>query len=87
MIAPWIARLFLNSPDGTGRVSPTRRRTFWLNRKRASSPAELLTLGDQLLRHARTMRPDWPGEAERAADLAVHQRVAEALRAPVNRLR
>ena len=60
---------------------------FWLNRKRASSPAELLTLGDQLLRHARTMRPDWPSEVERAADLAVHQRVAEALRAPGSRLR
>jgi hypothetical protein len=61
--------------------------TFWLNRKRGSSPAELLAMGDQLLRHAQSVRPDWPGEAERAADLAVHLRVAEALRAAGSRLR
>ncbi|HUR33275.1 MAG TPA: hypothetical protein VM032_05735, partial [Vicinamibacterales bacterium] len=42
---------------------------FWLNRKRGSSPAEALAIGDQLLRHAQSVRPDWPGEAERAADL------------------
>ena len=60
---------------------------FWLNRKRRSSPAELLAMGDQLLSHARAMRPEWPGEAERVADLAVHLRVAEALRALGSRLR
>lgn len=59
----------------------------WLSRKRSSAPADLLAMGDQLRRHARAMRPDWPSEADRAADLAVHQRVAEALRATGSRLR
>jgi hypothetical protein len=59
----------------------------WLSRKQSSSPADLLGMADQLRRHARAMRPDWPSEDERAEDLAVHQRVAEALRATGSRLR
>jgi len=54
---------------------------YWLERKRTLSAAELLAVGDQLRRHALTVRPDWPTEAERAADLATHERVTEALRA------
>jgi transposase len=54
---------------------------FWLERKRRLSVAELLAVGDELRRHAMAVRPDWPTAAERAADLAIHQRVTEALRA------
>lgn len=54
---------------------------FWRNRKRECSAAEILATGDQLRRHVRAVRPEWPSLAERAADLAVHARVAEALHA------
>jgi hypothetical protein len=30
-----------------------------------------------MLRLIRTLRPDWPGEAERRADLEAHERLAE----------
>lgn len=45
------------------------------------SPAEALELGDALRRHALLLKPDWPDPTERAAELAVHRRIAEALRA------
>ena len=54
---------------------------YWLERKRTLSAAELLAVGDELRRHALAVRPDWPTGAERAADLATHERVTEALRA------
>ena len=54
---------------------------FWADRKPAMTPDEALALGDALRRHAQTLRPDWPDAAERAADLALHARVGEALRA------
>jgi hypothetical protein len=54
---------------------------FWIRRKREMSPADILRLGDELRRHALAVRQDWPTQADRAADLATHARVAEALRA------
>jgi hypothetical protein len=54
---------------------------YWLGRKRGLSAADLLAIGDQLRRHALAVRPDWPTDADRAADLAVHEHVTEALRA------
>lgn len=54
---------------------------YWAERKRAMSAADALELGDALRRHAQSLRPDWPDAAERAADLTLHARVAEALRA------
>jgi len=54
---------------------------YWIDRKRRMSPAEVLSLGDDLRRHASAIRPDWPGEADRAADHATHERVTGALRA------
>ena len=48
---------------------------FWAERKRT------MTAGDALRRHAQRLRPDWPDAAERTADLTLHARVAEALRA------
>jgi len=62
------------------RLSEDKAR-FWAARKRTMSPAEALELGDALRRHALLLKPDWPDPTERAAELAVHRRIAEALRA------
>jgi len=53
----------------------------WLRRKRTMSPADVLQMSDDMRRHARTLQPDGPLEADRAADLATHHRVGQALRA------
>jgi len=60
---------------------------FWLDRTRDLAPEDFLAVGDQLRRYARAVRPDWPNDAERAADLAVHLRVTGALRAVSSRPR
>jgi hypothetical protein len=57
------------------------RAAFWIDRKRRMSPADVLSLGDDLRRHASIVRPNWPTAADRSADLATHERVTEALRA------
>jgi urease accessory protein UreF len=54
---------------------------FWAERKRTMTAGDALALGDALRRHAQRLRPDWPDAAERTADLTLHARVAEALRA------
>jgi hypothetical protein len=54
---------------------------FWSDRKHGMTAVEALAVGDALRRHAQSVKPDWPDDAERRADLAVHARVAEALRA------
>jgi hypothetical protein len=54
---------------------------FWVERKRTMSPRETLELADDLRRHTLAMRPDWPDADDRAADIATHHRVSEALRA------
>lgn len=60
---------------------------FWRSGKSGRSATDLLATGDQLLRHVQAMRPGWPSEAERTADVAVHQRVAETLHAVGRRVR
>jgi hypothetical protein len=52
---------------------------FWIGCTNSLSPAAVLALGDEVRRHASGIHPDWPDEPERAADLAVHRRVTEAL--------
>lgn len=59
---------------------------FWAERKALLSAAQVLALGDELRRHAQTLKPDWPDAAEQAEDLAVHRRVSEALGAASRRL-
>jgi hypothetical protein len=54
---------------------------FWVERKRSMTAADALAAGESLRLHARRVKPDWPDQAERDADLAVHLRVTEALRA------
>ncbi|MCX6543415.1 MAG: hypothetical protein NTV05_03255 [Acidobacteria bacterium] len=58
---------------------------FWLETKRGLAPDDALTIGGLLYKQVRRARPDWLGEADRSADLAVHVRVTEALRAVFNR--
>lgn len=60
---------------------------FWIEQKRGLSVAETLELADGLRRHAISVRPEWPGAADRAEDLAIHVRVSEALRAVAARSR
>lgn len=54
---------------------------FWAERKRLMTPAEALATAEMLRQHALLVKPGWPDAAERAADLAVHVRISEALRA------
>lgn len=52
----------------------------WRDRKARLGPAEALRVADAMRRYYLRLRPGWPDEAEREADLAVHIRVGEALR-------
>lgn len=52
---------------------------YWLEQKSRWPIVDVIALADDLRRHALSLRPDWPGADERAADLAVHVRVSEAL--------
>jgi hypothetical protein len=54
---------------------------FWAERKASMSAGDALAVGDGLRRHAQSLKPDWPDQVERAADVAAHCRVSEALRA------
>jgi hypothetical protein len=56
-----------------------QKERYWIERKRTMTPADALGLGDALRTHALALHGDWPDADERAADLAVHVRVAEAL--------
>jgi hypothetical protein len=59
----------------------------WRAARHNRTTAELLAAADTLRRHARAVKPDWPTAADRAADLATHQRVSEALGAVTRRPR
>lgn len=54
--------------------------SYWATRKASMTPAEALTMGDDLRCYAREVRPDWPSESERAEDLESHERVSRGLR-------
>ena len=54
---------------------------FWHDLKSRRSAGDVLELADQLRQQARRLRPDWPTLDARRDDLAVHLRVAKALRA------
>ena len=59
----------------------------WRDRKTGQDAAQILADGDALRRHAEVMRPGWPSVADRAEDIAAHQRVGEVLRAVTKRAR
>ena len=54
---------------------------FWAERKRSMTPAEALATAEMLRQHVLLVKPGWPDAEERAADLALHTRISEALRA------
>jgi hypothetical protein len=54
---------------------------YWARRKRTMDADQALAVGETLRQHARSLKPDWPDADERAADLSLHVRVSEALRA------
>lgn len=53
---------------------------YWLARKRELGPAEGVRMAAELRALVAVERPDWPGPADREADLEVHARVGEGLR-------
>lgn len=53
---------------------------YWRRRKEEDRAEEGLRIGDMLRRHARLVRPEWPTEKDRAADLEAHVLFAEMLR-------
>lgn len=54
---------------------------FWAERKRSMTPDEALATAEMLRQHVLRVKPGWPDAEERAADLALHARISEALRA------
>lgn len=56
------------------------KRQWWASEKRRMTPAEALSVGDELRYHASTVREDWPTIEERRQDRATHIRVSEMLR-------
>lgn len=56
------------------------KQRYWVERKKALSPAEALAVAESLRLHVRSLRPDWPSAAERLADAQVHARVSASLR-------
>ena len=56
---------------------------YWVAEKRRLGAEGALRIGDRLREQVRALRPDWPDDAEREADLAHHVRLSQALRSVV----
>ena len=54
--------------------------TCWRERLTTAGPAAVLAATDAARRLIQTIRPDWPGQQERAADLESHVRMAAVWR-------
>jgi hypothetical protein len=54
---------------------------FWASRKQPMTPVEALEIAEMLRQHVLRVQPNWPDDAEREADLAIHVRISEVLRA------
>jgi hypothetical protein len=52
--------------------SEALEREHWARRHREEGPKATLDAAGALFEHVRRLRPDWPREEERAADLAHH---------------
>lgn len=61
------------------------KREYWSAQKRTLTPTEAIAISEELRRHVQSVRPDFPGEEDRAADLEVHRRVSEELRSVATR--
>ncbi len=49
----------------------------WLEQKARMTPSEAIAMAAELNLYVRSIKPDWPDDEERAADLAAHMRLAE----------
>jgi len=58
----------------------TLKRRRWAEQKSRMTPAEALSVGDELRHHVSALRNDWPTEEDRRKDLACHIRLLEMLR-------
>ncbi len=52
---------------------------YWVDRMSRLGPREGLRVADGLRQAALRLKPGWPSEAEREADLRVHERVSRSL--------
>jgi len=62
------------------RMIAEMKRRRWAEQKSRMTPAEALSVGDDLRQHVSTLRDGWPTEEDRHKDLATHVRVSESLR-------
>jgi hypothetical protein len=62
------------------RVVEDAKRRYWIERKKVLTPTAALAIAEGLRLHVRALRPDWPSETERTADLATHAKVSTSLR-------
>ena len=53
---------------------------YWSELEREHGPGAGVLIGEELRRQRLAIDPDWPGDEERALDLATHERVSRALR-------
>lgn len=60
-------------------LAESAKARYWAERKATRGVAEAIAAADELRKQAQAARPDWPSDADRAEDLACHQRVAELL--------
>ena len=51
----------------------------WVALRRERGVGAVFELSDALVRHVRSVRPDWPSDAERAADLKNHVELCRVL--------
>jgi hypothetical protein len=54
--------------------------TAWLNMRRTDGIPGALRIADALRAQVLSSHPHWPSDEERAEDLSMHVRVAEAMR-------
>jgi hypothetical protein len=55
------------------------RTAHWVERLRRLGPTESFRVAEDLRRHVKTVRPDWPGPKDRELDLEDHARVIACL--------
>ncbi len=53
---------------------------YWVEKKRSLTPAEALAIAGRLRQQVAVLRPDWPDDRQREADLNTHRRVSGCLR-------
>ncbi len=58
----------------------------WIAHRATMTHGEALTLAEGLRQFSRTLRPDWPSEADRAEDFAAHERLAGLLERAAQRI-